>query len=485
VLAPEEVRARVIDDPDLPYAGLDPEDVPDLQQEEEQGLQPPGGGGNVPGESAGEERGGEDHALLPFARDDWHESDHPRGQPGNAGQFGSGGGGKAPAKQIAHAPQYGLLHGRLTATSSPPPAPKYSSNVGAPIDVGSLKKVGGQKGSNPAGSTRTARASGSTSRKGKSKDHVRNEMIAAALYNLAGSPTLRYRPVEGGGHVATEMAELDKDNASKLSPEERDEAAQDLAVHAWLGNWDAVGTGGDNLGAVKGRPDRARPRRRARVPRAGRAEGQGVRRLGRRARHAARPEVEPRRSQGVRRHDAVRHARVGALRHRHPGLPDQGHRREAGRRAGAGRQADRAEARHRRPHAHVRRRRRPRRRRPRWSCPRARPCRSRSSTAWRSRRGSRRRLGRVEGQDHAIEEPEFVVPKGKTPSSGVVIREPDGRVWLVQPRGAFGGYDGTFPKGGVEEGLSLQANAIKEAYEESGLKVRIVGHPATAPATRR
>jgi 8-oxo-dGTP pyrophosphatase MutT (NUDIX family) len=45
----------------------------------------------------------------------------------------------------------------------------------------------------------------------------------------------------------------------------------------------------------------------------------------------------------------------------------------------------------------------------------------------------------------------------------------------MQPRGGYGGYEATFPKGGLEKGLSLQANAIKEAYEETGLKVRITG----------
>lgn len=41
-IAPEEVRHRIIDDPDLPYADLDPDDVPDLLDEESQGLQIPG-----------------------------------------------------------------------------------------------------------------------------------------------------------------------------------------------------------------------------------------------------------------------------------------------------------------------------------------------------------------------------------------------------------------------------------------------------------
>jgi ADP-ribose pyrophosphatase YjhB (NUDIX family) len=58
----------------------------------------------------------------------------------------------------------------------------------------------------------------------------------------------------------------------------------------------------------------------------------------------------------------------------------------------------------------------------------------------------------------------------------VVIVERDWRIWLVSPSNLFGGYKTTFPKGKVDPGLSLQANAIKEGFEESGLKVRITGY---------
>ena len=63
--------------------------------------------------------------------------------------------------------------------------------------------------------------------------------------------------------------------------------------------------------------------------------------------------------------------------------------------------------------------------------------------------------------------------RGLKSSSGVVISEPDGRIWLVRPTDGFGGYRYTFPKGGISKNLNPQANAIKEAYEESGLKADI------------
>lgn len=81
----------------------------------------------------------------------------------------------------------------------------------------------------------------------------------------------------------------------------------------------------------------------------------------------------------------------------------------------------------------------------------------------------------VDGQDDDLQEPAFHLPPGKKAASGVVIEEPDGRVWLIHPTNQFGGYEGSFPKGTAEVDLSLQANAIKEAFEETGLKVEITG----------
>lgn len=81
----------------------------------------------------------------------------------------------------------------------------------------------------------------------------------------------------------------------------------------------------------------------------------------------------------------------------------------------------------------------------------------------------------VPGQDQALDEPDFDCPHVKEAAAGVVIQEPDGRVWLVSPTNAFGGYKNTFPKGRADDGLSLQATAIKEAFEETGLRVKITG----------
>lgn len=71
-----------------------------------------------------------------------------------------------------------------------------------------------------------------------------------------------------------------------------------------------------------------------------------------------------------------------------------------------------------------------------------------------------------------LQEP--AIQKSSLPmASGVVMVDPDGRLWMVSPTNKIGGYETTFPKGNLDtKGLTLQANAIKEVYEESGLKVR-------------
>jgi 8-oxo-dGTP pyrophosphatase MutT (NUDIX family) len=87
----------------------------------------------------------------------------------------------------------------------------------------------------------------------------------------------------------------------------------------------------------------------------------------------------------------------------------------------------------------------------------------------------------VGGQQQDLDEP--LMPAVKLPSgkfkeraAGVIIEEPDGRVWVMCPTNQFGGYKATFPKGRHEPGLSFQATAIKECFEETGLQVEITGY---------
>ena len=75
-------------------------------------------------------------------------------------------------------------------------------------------------------------------------------------------------------------------------------------------------------------------------------------------------------------------------------------------------------------------------------------------------------------KDVDVGEPPSLKPINRV---GVLIQEPDGRIWIVQPTNQFGNRKHTLPGGGVEQGLTNQQNALKEVWEETGLQVEITG----------
>ncbi len=245
-----------------------------------------------------------------LAWDEFKESEHPRGQPGNAGQFtsGSGGGSKKASKKdlVSHMLQKGGVTAKemLVATGWPTmsvPAQAHAAGLhltktkengvtkykGTPytseqkaakeaafkaakegktakpasepqvskpnssIDFSKLTKIGEQKGSNPGGVYQDTDGQKYYVKEPKTQDHVNNELMAAKLYKLAGVKTLDY--VSMPGKVATKLVDLDKNNVSQFDKYEWKYAQSDFAVHAWLANWDAAGQGGDNQGIIDGR----------------------------------------------------------------------------------------------------------------------------------------------------------------------------------------------------------------------------------------
>lgn len=60
------------------------------------------------------------------AGDTWNESDHPRGQPGNKGQFGTGGGGRDPAAEGARAVREDDEERERARAAAAPAAPRRS-----------------------------------------------------------------------------------------------------------------------------------------------------------------------------------------------------------------------------------------------------------------------------------------------------------------------------------------------------------------------
>lgn len=75
-----------------------------------------------------------------------------------------------------------------------------------------------------------------------------------------------------------------------------------------------------------------------------------------------------------------------------------------------------------------------------------------------------------------LDEPVLQCPRGLRPAAGAVVLEVDGRCWLAMPTNAFGGLPYVFPKGRVDPRASLTATAMREVWEELGLRVRLTGH---------
>lgn len=80
----------------------------------------------------------------------------------------------------------------------------------------------------------------------------------------------------------------------------------------------------------------------------------------------------------------------------------------------------------------------------------------------------------VEGRA-PLPEPPLVPKPGRAAAAGAAILEPDWCVWIIDPAGGFGGYRHTFPKGRIEGGLDPQRVAIRECFEETGLRISITG----------
>jgi hypothetical protein len=121
------------------------------------------------------------------------------------------------------------------------------------INTTTLQRVGGQLGTNPAGTFQDDSGRRYYVKTLESPAHARNEIIAARLYQLAGAPTLTYVSTKAPDQIATEWVELDKKYVAHLSKSERKQAQWWFGVHAWTANWDAAGFDGGNQGVINGK----------------------------------------------------------------------------------------------------------------------------------------------------------------------------------------------------------------------------------------
>jgi 8-oxo-dGTP pyrophosphatase MutT (NUDIX family) len=76
-------------------------------------------------------------------------------------------------------------------------------------------------------------------------------------------------------------------------------------------------------------------------------------------------------------------------------------------------------------------------------------------------------------KDKDLGEPDYPSDRPQRPASGVVVLEDDGRMWIMEPTWHYGQQEHGFATGGVEEGLTAQQSARKEAIEELGFDVEI------------
>lgn len=121
------------------------------------------------------------------------------------------------------------------------------------LDIDKLTRIGGPLGSNPAGIYEDNQGQGYYIKTLESLAHLRNEYIAAQLYHLAGVPTLHYQLTTNPAQLATHWLALDKKSIKHFAPDERQQAKQWFAVHAWTANWDVAGYHGDNQGVANGK----------------------------------------------------------------------------------------------------------------------------------------------------------------------------------------------------------------------------------------
>lgn len=128
-------------------------------------------------------------------------------------------------------------------------APQVLAEADMPLDTSKLVQIGPQKGSNPGGLYQDPETGAKwyIKRPGN-PEQARNEVLAGQLYRAAGIdvPELRLTTHQGQVAIASRIVDgLETGTAAQLAA--AGGSVEGFVMDAWLGNWDVVGLGFDNL----------------------------------------------------------------------------------------------------------------------------------------------------------------------------------------------------------------------------------------------
>lgn len=131
--------------------------------------------------------------------------------------------------------------------SGPTVAIQKAKNPGAALMTG-WTQTGPQKGSNPGGQFKDKAGQQWYCKFPSDPDVVKNEFLAAKLYQMLGVsvPNLKLVEQDGKLGIASKWVDgLSKGTAAQLAQAKG--AHEAFAIDAWIGNWDVVGLSNDNL----------------------------------------------------------------------------------------------------------------------------------------------------------------------------------------------------------------------------------------------
>lgn len=118
------------------------------------------------------------------------------------------------------------------------------------LDTATMKKVGGQMGSNEGGLYEDASGQKWYIKKPQTAEHADNEIITGKLYERFGVdvPELRRAIIDGEAGVASKWTDgVYKDASAFTSATPPHGTAVNFAIDAYLANWDVVGLNFDNI----------------------------------------------------------------------------------------------------------------------------------------------------------------------------------------------------------------------------------------------